>query len=597
MAAEPTLADVLRGLGASDALERSAAERALARLLLAAAGVAPADAPPGDAAGGDPATRDPVSGAPVVRGAALGGPAARRSFVEAVAAALRSAPGSPSADSTGQGTAAATLAAERGLGSALAADGRLFGLTVAFAQRSEVELARAGRAGLAGQLARWSVSAFDEPETAAFDQGRRAFFPPIAWRERGTSQIALDPIAGGLLGAFDRLDRFGGGLAPIVVDPRVAERALRRPGAPRGLTRAVRVDGTWLEVLEALSQVYDVGFQVQGYRLPGEVRPGDGEGAPPARSWIHVVPAGTVEIARTGRGLRTPAGEHVVDWCLDAARPGDLARQGAAARALGTLGWGAAVGWLERRWLETGEVAALEGILAAAARGRVVPSLQRADVLRSALGVIDAAGRETLDAIAARGAALAPENIERTTARADELSRALDGRARRFAAGLGRLAAFVVTPEGTRGPDALVELLLEGFDDAPPTGRWVRLVALEGIAPDSAVAADAAKRALAGALGARSRRQALRTLLTVTRPGDVAGFVALNRPEVFLADARPDLSGLGLELGLARVRVAKDGRDGAWVGAWRTDEAALAEILTWAALVDGGERAPAPWAV
>jgi hypothetical protein len=64
----------------------------------------------------------------------------------------------------------------------------------------------------------------------------------------------------------------------------------------------------------------------------------------------------------------------VADWSRDLLDPREARRRAGAARALATCGWSAPLEWLERRWL-AGDGAALEGVLLAASRGRVVPSL------------------------------------------------------------------------------------------------------------------------------------------------------------------------------------------------------------------------------
>ena len=162
-----------------------------------------------------------------------------------------------------------------------------------------------------------------------------------------------------------------------------------------------------------------------------------------ARPWIHVMPAGTIETEPVGRDLRTPAGEIVIAWCLDVFREGDRVRQGAAARALAGLHWPAALGMLEQRWLVLGDVAALEGLLAAAARARVVPSLQRVAVIESILRLVD---DEARNLELARGAIQELPDGDRAAAFAQiELAATrLDHRARRFAHGLGALAPVAI---------------------------------------------------------------------------------------------------------------------------------------------------------
>ncbi|MEM9799623.1 MAG: hypothetical protein AAGA20_04800, partial [Planctomycetota bacterium] len=275
----------------------------------------------------------------------------------------------------------------------LGEDESLLGLAVGLAGSGEADAARVGRWAIEAQLVRWSATAFDEPSVAAYDPPRQRVLFPRSWRERATFRLSLDPDDGGGVAAFDRLDRYGLGPAPIVVDPRLAERMVRRP-APDVLT--LRVDGPWHEVLEALCSIHDAAYQLQGYAYPEQLLadPEDDGPSAPSLAWIHVVARGTSENAPVGVDLRRSGASFIADWCLEVRREGNLVRQCAAARALAALDWTAAVLWFEDRWLATGDVVALEGLLASASRGRVAPSLQQAGSVRKVLAVIDEEARE-----------------------------------------------------------------------------------------------------------------------------------------------------------------------------------------------------------
>lgn len=472
----------------------------------------------------------------------------------------------------------------------LGGEDRLLGTAVELALDPSMELAAVGTDALRAQLLRWSVSAFDEPETAAFDPRRVELDLPRTWTRRATLELSIDPRAGGLVAALDRLDRHGRGLAPIVLDPRLVARELRRPDPGAG--PAARLDGTWSTLLRDLCLLHGAAFQVQGYRFPGEERPDDratGDGAL-AQPWIHVVPAGTIETEPVGRDLRTPAGEIIIGWCLEACREGDRVRQGAAARALAGLGWPAALGLLEQRWLVLGDVAALEGLLAAAARGRVVPSLQRADVIERVLRLVDD-GARSLAAARREAETLDGPEAEVRRSQLDLAELRLSQRARRFAHGLGALApvAIVREVEG-KAFEALGDALARDFDGAPPLGRWLRLASAPA---GSEVGQRLWMRALIcfeGRLEAVSRRQALRCLGGPVPPGGRAP--ELRDPEAFFAGLGPRVEGVGLELGLAAVSAPDDA---AWVRRLRPRAGLLAELVVWAFLAGRDGGALPPW--
>ena len=472
----------------------------------------------------------------------------------------------------------------------LGADDRLLRHAVELAVASNAEFADVGRQAIDAQLLRWSRSAFDEPAVASFDVPRISVRFPADWEDRASAMVGVDPNAGGGVAAFDRLDLHGRGPAPVILDPQVVERMIRRPSAPLD---ALRVDGSWTEVLEALATVHDAGFQVQGYRFPEDREPD--EGVAPARPWIHVVGRGSTERGAVGRDLRASGGSVIERWCVTAARQGNVLRQSAAARALAALDWAAAVHWFEEWWQSTGDVVALEGLMAASARGRVAPSLQRAASVRSVLAFIDREERE----VAALGRAVveAEDSELNATARSlhAEAQAALDRRSSRIAAGLAALSPIVAGADGVPSGAPMGPLFTGGFEGAPPTGRWVRLVALEGLGLPDPVAASLATRVLRGELEARSRRQALRSLL-VLRPLGARALVELPDPEALMGESPGgDIAGLGLELGLAGVRPPST-----WGGGRAVDPARTAELLVWAALASeqDGVRGPCPtWVV
>ncbi len=538
-------------------------------------------------------------------------PAARREAQELLG---RSLTGTLDRDAVTRAIEAASREARRRVARVLGREDRFLGLAVELCAVSGGPSAQVGREAIEAQLLRWSPSVFDEPEVAVFDAGRQRTPMPSAWIEGASMKLSLDPLAGGAVNAFDRLDRLGLGPAPIIVDPRLVERYVRRPeaedGAPDGAILASgkdRLEGTWSEVLDRLCELHGAAYQVQGYRYPRESRASDwhslaeenGEERGPgtaalARPFVHVVPSGTTEFAPVGRDLRTPAATSVVGWCMTVLRDGDIVRQRAAARALAGLDWPAAIQWLEVRWLMSGDVAALEGLMAAAARGRVAPSLQRPDVLRKILRIVDSADRE-LEGLRQAKVILAGADAEAAELAISQASNALDERAMRFASGLARLAPLAIASDAASSGGLLGTVALENFEGAPPTGRWLRLVMVEGLGLENGQAAAAARRVLDGELEARSLRQALRTFVMVSESG---ALLPLRSPEAILEEAQSSPAGLGLELGLAGAVAG----DFPWPKPLEGSLELLSEALIWGAVfldrrADGGGGVPPQWLV
>lgn len=517
-------------------------------------------------------------------------PAQRREAQEQLGRRLT---GTLDRDAVARAVEEASPEARRRVARVIGREDRFLGLAVELCAVAGGASAQVGREAIEAQLLRWSPSVFDEPEVAVFDAGRQSTPMPDAWLEGASMKLSLDPMSGGAVGAFDRLDRLGLGPAPIVLDPRIVDRLVRRPdGGPQrnlGAKGKDRIEGTWPELLEQLCRIHGAAYQVQGYRYPRESRAsdraplteenGDGESTADlasARPFVHVVPPGTTEFAAVGRDLRTPAAASVVGWCLTVLRDGDGVRQRAAARALAGLDWSAAIQWLEVRWLMSGDVAALEGLMASAARGRVAASLQRPDVLLKILRLVDDAD---LEAARLRSVLKIASTADREEAQAayDRAAQALDDRARRFAAGLARLAPLSIARDPKLSGGLLGTVALEGFESAPPTGRWLRLVMIEGLGVANGRAASLSKRVLDGELAARSLRQALRTYVMTSAPGSL---LPLRSPgELFMeAGARP--AGLGLELGLAGAVT----QETAWTGKIDGSLDLLSEALIWGAV-------------
>ncbi|MEQ1893173.1 MAG: hypothetical protein ABL998_11560, partial [Planctomycetota bacterium] len=172
----------------------------------------------------------------------------------------------------------------------------------------------------------------------------------------------------------------------FTLDPALATRV------PRGNTELVV--GPWEEALDQLLRAY--GFGVEGHGLP-KGRAADTE----VSGFLRVAP----ENERPRSGV-----EHVGEWLLLVARPGDEALRVQAARNLAATGLAPVLSWLGRR-AASGDAAGLEGVLLAGARGRIAPA--RPDTaLESAVDAL----RSTVEAMrqspgeAEPAAAVAPPN-------------------------------------------------------------------------------------------------------------------------------------------------------------------------------------------
>ena len=268
-----------------------------------------------------------------------------------------------------------------------------------------------------------------------------------------------------------------------------------------------------------------------------------------------------------------------------------MVRQSAAARALAGLDWPAAIGWIERRWAWTGDAVALDGLLTAAARGRVAPSLQRAHTLRSMLDLVESQAAEVRVLAAARAAALASSTVDETERALVTARDALDVRAFRMALGLRAIAPVLLQGRGEGASvRPLGPFLFRDFDEVSDYGKWLRLAIAEGTALRGDGVAAAARSVLqSGTEFGSLRRQALRTLVGLPPSRATAGIV-LRRPlDLFLSrpgGVTPDVGGTGLELGLVAtlhgVRADFGGRQ--IPAELLADNAALVELLVWAAL-------------
>lgn len=364
-----------------------------------------------------------------------------------------------------------------------------------------------GREALVQLLLRWDRAALDPP------MPRR--MTPESWAEELRSDLRLELRADTWLAALDRFDRLGRGPVPVVVDSSLEANLPSRAARVGGEV----ISGPWTSVLHVLTGAGGLGYVVQSWRQTG------GEGlrsAAGTRPWVRV--CRSVD----GRGATTA--QLVEGWIRGVQRELDPAGTVASARALARHGWPAALDWLERRWLERGDLAAMEGVLAAAARGRVVPSLARRSTVQSLWLRVDTAlaqkepGAEALAARVARALAQAAATD-------------LDG-----VALVDLHCAGVAGAAGAAGAAAGSE-----------AGRWARLVVLEGQGLGTPAARAFAGDVLFGEAGPSLRLAALRALLACRDVHQAVQPRVLPRErDLFLHGAR---AGAGPELPAALAAV------------------------------------------
>lgn len=352
------------------------------------------------------------------------------------------------------------IEAQRRLVSALAADERHLGLCVALMEQGESEVLTLGEAAVGQMLEAWSVAVLDP----AMEEGD---WPELAGD--GQRGFLFQPAYGGLSDALERLQRWGEGPMPIVLDPGLDPEVrgrlpFRTPRRDRTQAWAKgTIQSRWTDSLLGVLHGYQVSVTVLGWRGAGKSST-----------------AGTQPFLLVHKARRAPQRvlDYILDWCRGVVRPHDRSWNTACARALASTGWPAAVRWLEERWL-TGDEAALQGVLLAARRGRVAPGLLKAGPLAAIVLAADA---------------LAASSVQ-------------EGRLQDLARSLANLSL----PRKERRE--LTEMLLANWESLSPSSRWVRLVIWEGQHPQSDSVAQRCHELLADpSLSAGQHRQALRTL-------------------------------------------------------------------------------------
>jgi hypothetical protein len=428
---------------------------------------------------------------------------------------------------------------------AIAASDRALEIAVGLALDADRSVADVGRDAQHEMLARWS-SGYDEPAIPRAELRTKL-------RDKSERVIALDPDprSARLDTALDELARFAAGSPPVVLEPDLAT------ASGHAFHPSADFTGTFERVIEGLARACNV--SVIGFAFDDDL----GESA---RPWILVA-------SRADDGERT-ASRRIGDWCACVGSSGaDGAKRSACARAIAAVDWPAGLSWLERRWRASGDPSALDGVLLAAGRGRVVAALVDGRVQ-------DELYRQADEALAERTAA--------GDERAESIARALS------AAG----------PSGPGGDDLAARALAKKNASARET--WLRLVVLEGTRTRSKLVVPFVDALLAGATPPPSsgdppgasqalRFQALRTRATCAPGAPATAALADPRALFEWASAAHASSELVRALNSASFAPPRDWLDPARLpSAWRVEERLDARfaVMTWVAAADP-ERAAA----
>jgi hypothetical protein len=361
----------------------------------------------------------------------------------------------------------------------LSADERHLALALALCAEREEELERLGREAVRASIARADPALAEPgvraPRLASALSQLASDSPPRAFRV--DPSLPLDVLA-------DHFELTGELPIGLAVDGPVATRTARRSDAP--------LAGPWDDLLLRIAA--GLGLSLEGHGLASARI-----GAPKSAFLVFTARAE----ARTGV-------DWVEEWLEEVAAGTDPARGARAARNLAASGFAPALTLLDGLARGTTGAVAREGLIRAAARGRVAPAL------------------------------LAPGVLEELLARAEQA----DG-----APTLRALARIGCTDAEGR---ALSTRLMAGFATATPGGRWVRLSVL-GANRCSDPAAEEAAAALLAAPGTppELRLGALLTLAALgsARPPDPRWNEGLSALAALPLD-EPELERLGRALAL-----------------------------------------------
>jgi hypothetical protein len=322
---------------------------------------------------------------------------------------------------------AGDIEVRRRLARVLGDRGGHLGLAVRFLGESDPPLRRVGEQAVRTLLSRWNS---DLAAPGIVEEELERALGLLGERDR-TELLQID-LAAPLDETVEMLAHLPGVPVALLVDPGLPTRSTLPPGEESSIT-----EGTWWELVLRLAHAHGVG--VEGFALP------------PERGEL-LRDGGLIRFTARAEIGKTPAEEFLLRWCSSLAGPratGDSPRRRGAILSLAATGWPALIALLEERWESDRDRAALDGLLLSASRGRLAPCLVRGEELAELVTITEM----DLD-----------EGSPESLARAHRFLRALD-------------SAGCISPAG----EDLSEVVLQGWSEASPRGRWLRLALLETI--------------------------------------------------------------------------------------------------------------------
>ena len=305
---------------------------------------------------------------------------------------------------------------ERRIPRVLAARDERLSLAVELVASTDSKARAIGRAAFFELLARWRPSFDDAP------------LPSYRARDliRGSQQglIRIPRCRGDCVPLLERLAEDAAFGLPVVLDPGIDARFEGDWGP---------FAGTPLDQLERICLNNGLTYELRGPTSE--------------RSVVHGLLGHWLRVCAGRDATGVPTREVLLSWALEVAQGGESAP--AAARALATTGWPAPLAWFSQRWRAEEDAAALSGLLAAAARGRVALLLTEPGT--------HVTMRDRLD----RLAAAAPQGED-------------SWEIERIARGMAQAGA---RSSGGEDPS---EVWSAAAEKAPSLARWARLLVLEG---------------------------------------------------------------------------------------------------------------------
>jgi len=394
----------------------------------------------------------------------------------------------------------------------LSSDARHLGLALGLCAEKDAGLAALGREALRTGVARFDPSLGESPVRGT----QLGFFLKQLARASPPRNLRLDANLS-LEEMVEVLECSGEVPLGLTFDPRLATKTIRREAEP--------LAGPWEQVLARLVNSMGVGIE--------------GHGLQPARA--EDPHEGFLRLTPESEGTRTGV-ELLVDWLLTLATSAEPGARARAACNLASSGFAPALEWMDELVRTRDDLAARQGLLRAALRGRVARSLSATPLL---------------DSLLAESAAGGP-------------------RSARILCALSRVPCF--DAEGA----ALAPHLLQDFARAAPRARWARLVLLERAGCAVPELAAAARALLADPLTPpRLRLQALHSLAGQAGPAVGAPSVAGLAELVPLGLDGEELERLGRSLrtlGLEPPYAEPSAVPAAWSARARLD---LCELWLW----------------